>query len=189
MTVFSQLMPRGSVVSGVAELRTLGAANLSLRLSLVPPSTPTGLRPVEGYSPAPMLGEYQYPDPQRQLHARYEVGGTWAFVTIGDRPAVGIKDGDRLQGCYGVIFEVQLELVNSTDAPAAMAIHVEPAGGPARGCLLVDGQSVQTKVMRTNDEVSVAEYRLAPGEKRTVTVVTMPQAGSNYPVRLVVRPS
>ncbi len=189
MTIFSHTMPRGSVVSGLAEFRALGPAKLSVRVSLEPPATATGLRPIEHYSPAPMLGECQYPDPQRQLKARYEVGGSWAFVTIGDRPAVGIKDGDRLQGSYGVMHEVKVEMVNSTNAPAATSILLEPAGGPARGCLLVDGQQVQTQVMRTNDEAPVAKYQLAPGETRTVTILTMPEAGSNYPVRLVVRPT
>ncbi len=70
MTIFSHTMPRGSVVSGLAEFRALGPAKLSVRVSLEAPATPTGLRPVEHYAPAPMLGECEYPDPQRHLKAR-----------------------------------------------------------------------------------------------------------------------
>ena len=65
---------------------------------------------------------------------------------------------------------------------------MEPAGGVARGSLLVDGRPAETPVMRNSDEAPLASYELAPGETRTVKIVTMPQAGSNYPVRLVARP-
>ena len=42
---------------------------------------------------------------------------------------------------------------------------------------------------RRADDKAVAEsYPLAPGERRTVHILTMPLAGSNYPARLTVRP-
>ena len=189
MTAFSHVMPRGSVVSGIAEFRAQGAANVSLRVYLAPSGMATGLRPIDTYIPSPILGQWEYPDPLRQMKARYEVGGNWAFVTIGDRPAIGLKSGDLLQGCYGVIHDVKLELTNPTQDSASTSVMLEPAGGPARGCMLVDGRYVQTPVLRNNQDALVAKYQLAPGETRTVDVLTMPQAGSNYPVRLVVRPS
>ncbi len=188
MTVLSQSMPARSIVSGVAEIRPLEAANVSVRLALRPAATAIGLRPIEYYQPSPLLGAWQYPSPLRQIKAKYEVGGNWTFVTIGDQPAVGLKEGDRLLGSYGVMYEVQLELSNPTNAPAPTGILMEPAGGAARGSLLVDGRPVETSVMRNSDEAPVASYTLAPGETRTVRLLTMPQAGSNYPVRLVARP-
>jgi len=185
VTAFSQVMPRGSVASGVAELRPVGPAKISVRVLLGPTGPSPGPRPVGSYTPSPLLGRYQYPAPQRELKARYDVGGNWAFVAIGDQPAVGLKDGDRLQGSYGVVHEVTLELANPTREPAAALLALQSGGGPARGCLLVDGRQTETPVLREGDEAALAKYHLAPGETRVVSIAIMPEAGSNYPVRLV----
>jgi hypothetical protein len=122
------------------------------------------------------------------VKASYRVGGAWTFITIGDQPAVGIVDGDRLQGSYGVMYDVSLELSNPTATPAQVQIMMEAAGGPARGALLVDGRLTEVAMIRKTEEAPVAVYPLAPGETRTVRISTMPQSGSNYPVRLVARP-
>jgi hypothetical protein len=65
---------------------------------------------------------------------------------------------------------------------------MEPAGGPARGVLLVDGALIETAMIQRNAEAPISSYLLGPGQTRTIHIVTMPQAGSNYPVRIVARP-
>ena len=145
-------------------------------------------RPVDRYEPSPLLGQWQYPDPRREVKASYRVGGAWTFITIGDQPAIGVVDGDRLQGSYGVMYEVSLELTNPTTSPAQVQLMLESAGGPARGALLVDGRVMEVAMVRKTEEAAIAVYPLAAGETRTVRISTMPQSGSNYPVRLVARP-
>jgi hypothetical protein len=62
------------------------------------------------------------------------------------------------------------------------------AGGEARGLFIVDGTLVDIGYLRANEERAVASFTLAPGAVRDVTIVTMPVAGSFYPVRLTARP-
>jgi hypothetical protein len=62
------------------------------------------------------------------------------------------------------------------------------AGGPARGLFLIDGALVDVGYLRANEERAVTSFTVAPGSVRDVTIVTMPVAGSFYPVRLTARP-
>ena len=186
--VISQRLSPGSVASGVLELRALGRADLSVRLYLEPPVSQRTPRDIASYAPSPLLGQWHYPQTTRTVKTKYEVGHDWAFVTIGDQPAAGLKDGDLLEGSYGVLYDIDLELANPTGEPARVVVMLEPAGGPARGALLIDGRQVETALLRKDDEGVVARYLLGPGEVRRVHIQTMPQGGSNYPVRLVARP-
>ncbi len=187
--VVAQRMPPGSVVSGILEFRALGPANLSLRLYLAPSLSQRLPRRIESYAESPLLGQWHYPQPRREVRARYEVGRDWAFITIGDKAAPGLVAGDQLAGSYGVMYDIELDLANPTSEAARVAVLLEPAGGPARGALLVDGQPVETALLSKNAEGLVARYLLAPGETRRVHIQTLPQGGSNYPVRLVARPN
>jgi len=186
--ILSQRLSAGSVASGVLEMRSLGKANLSLRLYLESPVSQRAPRDIASYAASPLLGQWHYPQTRRTVKTKYEVGRDWAFVTIGDQPVAGLKDGDLLEGSYGVLYEIDLELSNPTSAPARVVVSLEPAGGPARGALLIDGRYAETALLKRDDEGIVARYSLAPGEVRKVHIETMPQGGSNYPVRLVARP-
>jgi hypothetical protein len=124
----------------------------------------------------------------RRLNVCYQVGGHWAFITVGDEPAVGKIDDDRLPGSYGVFYEISLELSNPTDLATEVLLAMEAAGGPARGALLVDGRIIEVAMLKRDEEVSVLHYLLGPGQTRTTRILIMPEAGSNYPVRLVMRP-
>jgi len=188
VTAISQILPIGSVASGVLEFRALGPANLSVRVYLKPSGSDLGPRPFEVYYPSPLLGQWHYPQPERSLTASYQVGGAWSFTTIGHQPAVGVADGDRLLGSYGVIYNLTLQLSNPLPDPVEVELVMEPAGGPARAALVVDGRVTEVAMLRNTSESPFAKYLLLPGQSRTVSITTMPQAGSNYPVRLVARP-
>lgn len=188
VTALSQIMPIGSVASGLAEFRALDAANLRVRLYLKQPGEEVGPRPIERYYASPLLGQWHYPEVQRNLTASYQVGGAWSFTTIGHQPAVGVVDGDRLLGSYGVIYNIAIQLSNPLPDPVEVELVMEPAGGPARAAVIVDGSLKDVAMLRHTSESPFARYLLLPGQSRTVNVTTMPQAGSNYPVRIVARP-
>jgi len=170
------------------ELRALDPADLRVRCYLSPPRSERTPYPIKTYSPSPFPGKWLYPNPARELRAHYIVGREWAFITIGDQAAAGLLEGDRLAGNYGIIYNILLELTNPTAEDVPVVILLEPAGGPARGFLLIDGKAVEAAVLSRDSEAELARYVLAPGEYRRVWIETTPQSGSNYPVRLVARP-
>ncbi len=187
--VVAQSVGRGATVSGVLELRTMSSSTVSVRIYLAPHTSERLPRSIGAYRESPLLGQWHYLDPTREVKAKYTFGQQWAFVTIGRNPVAGIITGDELRGSYGVIYDIDLELVNPTAQEARVALTMEPAGGPARGALLVDGRLMEASMLKRDVEAPVSRFLLSPGEVRHVRVQTMPQAGSNYPVRLVARPA
>ena len=185
--VVSQEMDPGSIVSGMVELRKLGAGDVRLRCYLSPSRSAWLPYPIRSYEPSPVLGRWVYPQPRQQISAKYVVGREWAFVTIGDPPVSGLQPGDQLLGNYGVIYDISLDLVNPTDLPATVELAMEPGGGTARAVLLVNGRRVDAGLLKGNTEARLARYVLGSGEVRTIRIETTPQGGSNYPVRLFAR--
>jgi hypothetical protein len=185
--VIAQGMAPGSTLSGLVELRKLGPGDVRLRCYLAPARSLWLPYPVRSYQPSPILGRWVYTQPQQEISAKYVVGRDWAFVTIGDRAVPGIAPGDELAGGYGVVYQITFKLINPTESSAAAEVRMEPGGGAARALLLVNGRPVEAALLKHGAEARIARYVLAPGEIRTVRVETMPQGGSNYPVRLFAR--
>ncbi len=186
--IISQEMTVGSTASGLLEMRSLSGGDLRVRCYLSPSRSSWLPYPILTYVSSPVLGKWLYPQPQEEITAKYTVGRDWAFVTIGDPPVPGVNDGDRLNGNYGVIYNITMELANPNAEPAPVELRMEPGGGAARAVLLVDGKLVEAALLKREVEIRVARYVLAPGEVKSVRIQTTPQGGSNYPVRLFARP-
>jgi hypothetical protein len=185
--VIAQEMTPGSTLSGLVELRKLGAGDLRLRCYLAPSRSVWLPYPVRSYQPSPILGRWVYGQPRQEISAKYVVGRDWAFVTVGDQAVPGLAPGDKLSGSYGVIYDITLELINPTESSATVEVMMEPGGGAARALLLVNGRPVEAALLKQDAEARIARYVLGPGEIRSVHLETTPQGGSNYPVRLFAR--
>jgi hypothetical protein len=99
-----------------------------------------------------------------------------------------LRTGEALVGDYGVLYRLRLRLTNPTDREVGAALVANAAGGLARGLYFINGSPVDVGLMRAFEEREIAAFTLAPGATREVTVLTMPVAGSYYPVRLSLRP-
>lgn len=105
--------------------------------------------------------------------------------------ASGLRDmrtGEPLVGDYGVLYRLRVRLQNLTDREQTTDLMAFAAGGAARGLFYVDGALTDIGYLRANEERAVTSFTLAPGVVRDVTIITMPVAGSFYPVRLTARP-
>lgn len=101
---------------------------------------------------------------------------------------VDIRTGEPLVGDYGVLYRVRLRLTNPTGREVSTALTATAAGGLARGLFLIDGAPADVGLMRAGEQREITVFTVAPGGVRDVVLVTMPVAGSYYPVRLVLRP-
>jgi hypothetical protein len=99
-----------------------------------------------------------------------------------------VRTGEGLTGDYGVLYRLHLRLVNPTEREVMAALVANAAGGLARGLFVVDGAVVDAGLMRPYEDREIAAVVVPPGESRLITVVTMPLAGSFYPVRMSLRP-
>jgi hypothetical protein len=191
-------LPSGQTISGLMQLRVVSGQTAPLvRIAAEMPGGPNAL-PSE-WLPFPLasevtagagsfpLSDHVYPDPTKKVTASYAVGGPWAFIPIGKDTLTGSGDA-KLFGNYGVIYDVDVALENPTSSIAKARVVFEPAAGLAGGIFRVDGRDVDIPQTNLPNEPELAVYTLQPGEKRTVRVQTVPLSGSNYPVRIVVRP-
>ena len=153
----------------------------TLRAAPLTESMQAQLRDTDRQSP------HVYPKPSISLTAKHSVGGRWGFFSVGRSPIAATDPTQALEGNYGVFYDIQLTLENTTNAPADIKLILEPAGGMAGAVFLIDGK--RAEIPRTNMpiETTLAVFRLAPGTKKVVPVRTLPLSGSNYPINLIVK--
>jgi hypothetical protein len=120
------------------------------------------------------------------VRARYRVGDPWTFIPVGQRPIPGRNGKLRLDGNYGVLYEIDLRLENPTSEPRTVDVALSPDAGDARGVFCIDGRLIEVSPLAGHDTL-LASFRLEAGETREVPVRTLPVAGSAYPARIVVR--
>ena len=131
--------------------------------------------------------------PQVVVEASYAVDGPYTFIPVGGPPfQQPLGDGTPNTGNYGVEYQVSVHMSNPTPSERRVWVVFAAAGGAARGSLDIDGRLVETPVLSTAPgkprEFGLGDYTLPPGSTRDVRVRVMPEPGSNYPVRLIVKP-
>lgn len=177
----------GRIVSGVMHVIADEGADLYAEFVAVPGSgewqalVPTGQQAGDALE----LSSYDF-DAKLALAMAYEVGGPFAHATIG-RDAVVNEEGFRLDGAYGVMHSVAIEMSNPTDGRARVEVVVRAGGGVGRVIASVDGSLVYTKLLGAGQEEVLTYCYLIPGQSRPMRMQIIPAAGSNLPHTLIVR--
>jgi hypothetical protein len=123
------------------------------------------------------------------LEAEYTVGGKWTFVPVGRSPLQAVKDPETLlHGNYGVLYDIAVNIENPTTQVSTARVVFEPSAGMAGGVFLIGGKRVEIPRSDMPDETTLTTVTLAPGERKSVHIRTLPLSGSNYPATLIVRP-
>ncbi len=196
MNLFTQRVPNKLSSSGVIQI-TMGRdmdAACGLRVSLdgQPPvdsatellaaSLPQDISAIDG-----MIYEKDsiYETSHKSIKASYEVGKAWQFIRIGEHAVVD-KQGNKLFGNYGVVYSVDIDMYNPSDVIKKVRVALEPSGGLADAAFAIGGDMVQLGLLQPNRDYTVRILVLQPGQRKQIRIHTMPLAGSNYPVTLVV---
>ncbi len=116
-------------------------------------------------------------------------------VTIGEAPVEGITtEGDfKLKGNYGVIYLIDLSLINDSSDSREVNIWFNPRGGPARITMLLlpkDGthpELVSTPTVNSYKLYRLRNIELKPGELRMYRLVIIPEGASCYPIKLIFK--
>lgn len=144
------------------------------------PITAEELRQIAG-------NDHIYPTSHKVLTATYVVGQRWQFIRIGEQAVRNHTEQRKLDGNYGVIYEVRVELVNPTDRVRDVELAFEPSGGEAGAVFAIGGDVLGIPRAFPPTDRSITRVRLQPNQRRTITIRTMPLAGSHYPATLMVR--
>ncbi len=183
-------MKPNETVSALVEVRLEETASVGYRVTALPLAPPksellTGTQLVDALvataDPPP------YPKPLRALEETHVAGDRWTFISVGRFGLQHPLKGRVLHGNYGVLYRITLRFVNPTERLWKAQVVVEPTGGVVRGAFVVDGRLVEIPLLRPYEEHILHEFPLAPKQTRVVTVITIPSAGSFYPIQLIAR--
>jgi hypothetical protein len=185
-----QALPTKTVVSNLMQLRELEGSPLKLTLL-----AQNATDPLDGAaaSSALLVGDHPhargvYRIPEFFDDRTYEVTGPDLLVPIGQIPLPNLREGQALAGDYGVLQQITIRMVNSDHRPAHVALYANPRGGRATGTFLIDRVLVQAHGLSPFTSYKLREYTVPANGYASTTIVTMPEGGSSYPLRLIVGP-
>jgi len=111
------------------------------------------------------------------------------LVDLGAAAALrDLRTEERLVGDYGVVYRLTITAANPLPTELRADLVATAAGGAARGVFLIDGRLVEMAIYKGFEERTLATLAVPAGERLTTQILTMPTAGSYYPVRLSLRP-
>lgn len=177
----------GQTVSGVAYLQDEQGKSLPLKLtvstSLAQSLPPT--RAVASQDPG-RTASGVFPA-QLALAATHVLGGPFTYLSFGGEPYVtDLAGGYPSYGNFGTLYRTRLVLNNPAGTVKEARLGFASGGGAARAVVVVDGALYDLPMGGSGSGVPVTSFALAAGETRQVDIELFPQAGSNYPIRLVV---
>ena len=185
----SHRLPPKAIASGILAVGIVQGSDVVARVRLLPPASRPLISDLEGVSQSLAQPFWVFPNPRKTLTADYVVGGNWAFVSVGRHAVPGVNHGEELAGNYGILYDITFNIHNPTDRIAHLELAFQTAAGAARGVVLINGVVYQTGLVRSNRERTLMRFSVPAHTKRTLRMQTMPQSGSNYPVRLLCRPA
>lgn len=201
---FHRLSP-GETASGLCSLRLIEGSDLLVRTDAFPPlpldekwegalfsSTPwreVGVHAINEFDRAPCeASPHIYPSPYLKDSVSYDVGGRFGFLRIGQKPIARQDSDGVLDGNFGVIYNIKVDLKNPTADPVDVELVFEASAGYAGGIFIVNGSYVKTPLLAPKATSRIARYHLAPGATESLDLTTLPLAGCSYPATLIVRP-
>ncbi len=176
------------LVSGILQLQLLAGDELEVRVQVRLPwlLDRTVTLPVNQVAYPHPKGVFQ--SPTVTIARTVDLGQTTAIVDLG--AVAGLRDvttGEPLIGDYGVVYRITITAVNSWAREAQAEVVATAAGGPARGAFLIDGRLVEMAIFRPLEERVLATIAVPADQAVPISIVTMPTAGSYYPVRIALR--
>ena len=138
-----------------------------------------------------------YPETQRRRESCLEIGN-WqsekdqVYWAVGATRQPSAFSGPELKGDYGVLYGWKLQLNNNGDENKNVEFAFNPRGGKATGTFMVNLEGAW-EMWECAEETEAFQFKrlkvlTVPAHSSVrLTVYTIPEGASNYPVRLVLR--
>ena len=183
-------MPAGTILTELLQLRVLDGGSVHLTLFAQnqsdDPNAP--LRRTALLSGTANHARGIYRIPEFHYATQWDVTGPYLELPIGQIPLPNTLKGQALSGDYGVLEDFTVNIQNPLATPQSIAIYENPRGGHATASYLIDGVLVQSHQVPPFSRYKVRQYEIPARGFVRVTIVTMPEGGSSYPLRLIFAP-
>ena len=183
-------LPHGSVVCALLQLRLLSGDHIHLTLfaqnATDDPSAPITQTDLLVGSQRHARGIYTVPEFHQGVE--WNVDDPYLELQIGQLPLPNSLQGEALSGDYGVLQSFVVNVENPSAQPQDIAIYENPRGGRATGTYLIDGVLVQSHQVPAFSRYKIRQYVVPARGFVRVTIETIPEGGSSYPLDLVFAP-
>lgn len=186
-TLVSVATPPQQVFSGLSEFAPLVGDAVEVQVVATAGREYRGPARIDGTARAAFSDEFIHETAFRSVTQTYRPPSVWAFLNIGRDPITSLN-GNNLLGNFGVEYGIELTYENPDPVEARFELTFSADGGVARGIVVIDGQVVETGLVRPSEQERLLDFTLPPGGRRSFRLRILPQSGSNYPLRLVGRP-
>jgi hypothetical protein len=187
--VVTQDLPAGTIVCNLLQLRVLSGGNVALTLvaqdAAGDPSSPGSDELLTGTH---IHARGIYPIAEFHFATQWRVDSDYLELPIGQLPLPNDLKGQALSGDYGVLQSFVVNVQNPLSSPQRVAIYENPRGGHATASYIIDGVLVQSHQTPPFSRYKVRQYVIPAHGFVRVTIVTMPEAGSSLPLRLIFAP-
>lgn len=190
LNLVEQPLPAKDVVCNLLQLRVLSGSTVHLTLF----AQNAANSPDEALSSTELLeGDHPhargvYKIPEFHYSTLWNTTDQYLELQIGHIPLPNLMQGQALAGDYGVLQSFVIKVQNPTDRPQPIAIYENPRGGRATGTYLIDGVLIQSHQVPPFSRYKLRQYVVPARGFVRVTVETIPDSGSSYPLRLVFAP-
>lgn len=190
LNLVEQPLPAKDVVCNLLQLRVLSGSTVHLTLF----AQNAANSPDEALSSTELLeGDHPhargvYKIPEFHYSTLWNTTDQYLELQIGHIPLPNLMQGQALAGDYGVLQSFVIKVQNPTSQPQPIAIYENPRGGRATGTYLIDGVLIQSHQTPPFSRYKIRQYVVPARGFVRVTIVTMPEAGSSYPLKLIFAP-
>ncbi|HEV2908534.1 MAG TPA: hypothetical protein VGX02_04600, partial [Candidatus Eremiobacteraceae bacterium] len=186
INVIDQLLPAGNLVAGLMQMRVITGPGLRVAI-VVQAADASPIEPISETLLSSSVNHARgvYEVPEFFYDESYTIGDMPTTLAIGKLPLPNLVQGAVLGGDYGVKQSADVNLLNPTGQPADVGLWFEPRGGRATGTLLINGDIVQLHPVEPMKPALVRRFSVPARGFVHVSVVTMPEGGSSYPVNLL----
>ncbi len=190
INLVAQPLPARAIVCNLLQLRVLSGGNVHLTLfaqnAAEDPNAALGTADL--LEAAHKHARGIYPIAEFHFAAQWRVDQEYLELPIGQLPLPNHLVGQALAGDYGVLQSFVVTLENPLSTPTAVALYENPRGGRATATYLIDGVLVQSHQVPPYSRYKVRQYVVPARGFVRVTIVTMPEAGSSLPLKLIFAP-
>jgi hypothetical protein len=190
LNLAEQPLPANNVVCNLLQLRVLNGSAVHLTLFAQNASS----SPDEELSSTGLLaGDHPharglYAIPEFHYSRLWNTTDEYLELPIGQIPLPNLMEGQALAGDYGVLQSFVIKVQNPTDSPQPIAVYENPRGGRATGTFLIDGVLIQSHQVPPFSRYKIRQYVVPARGFVRVTIETIPDSGSSYPLRLIFAP-
>ena len=188
--IAQQDLPAGAIAANLLQLRVLSGGDIHLTLVAQNASDEPDAALTTGTLLMSTVRHARgiYDIPEFHYAVQWNVNDAYLELPIGQIPLPNRIKGEALAGDYGVLQSFVVNVQNPTNRPQAIAIYENPRGGRSTGTYVIDGVLVQSHQVPPFSRYKVRQYVIPAKGFVRMTIVTMPEAGSSYPMKLIFAP-